>query len=144
MDNYSTCCSPYKYNNSPYWHPAIILSVDKSEFTHPRCKQMKVKKRYNGRGMMIEKGRDSEKVLNINQYKSRGLSLRVPVVGSTANPKDSKVTTPIKTLSIMSEIQTGLVFSLSRIFIQMSAPFTFISSSMEKTPMQVVLGVIAK
>lgn len=39
----------------------------------------------------------------INQYKSRGLSFRVPVAGSTANPKDSKVTTPIKTLSIMSE-----------------------------------------
>jgi hypothetical protein len=81
----------------------------------------------------------------IHQYKSSGSSRSIPVLGSTANPKDSKVTTPIKTLSIMSEIQIGLVFSRPRIFIQTLAPFTFISPvisfSFGKSNRSIQLGI---
>jgi len=44
------------------------------------------------------------------RYKSRGLSFNFPVAGSS-KPKDSKTTTPIKTLSIISEIQTLKILS---------------------------------
>ena len=41
------------------------------------------------------------------QYKSSGLSFNVPVAGSTSKPKDSKTTTPSKTLSIKTRNPDG-------------------------------------
>lgn len=61
-----------------------------------------------------------------NQYSSNGLSLSFPVVGSTSNPKDSKTTTPSKTLSITSEIQIGKASSLFFSFIHALPLSTFI------------------
>ena len=69
----------------------------------------------------------------IRQYKSSGLSFNVPVAGSTSKPKDSKTTTPSRTLSIKSEIQTGKASSFPFSFSQALPLFTFISPAPVET-----------
>ena len=79
----------------------------------------------------------SQSCIRQYQYKSSGLSFNVPVAGSTSKPKDSKTTTPSKTLSIKSEIQTGKASSF---------PFSFVHalplfSSLRYQPMRLALQI---
>ena len=65
--------------------------------------------------------------MRLSQYKSSGFSFKVLVVGSTSKPNDSRTTTPSKTLSMKSEIQTEVGVSFPLTFTIAGPFFTFTS-----------------
>ncbi len=67
--------------------------------------------------------------------------MSVPVFGSTLKPRDSRITTPIKTLFIASEIKTGVTPSLSLICMRASPCINFILPPAASTSTW-VMGVI--
>ncbi len=77
-------------------------------------------------GMEIAAPRIENDVNQKEKYNNNGVSFNVPVLGSTLKPRDSNTTTPINTLSMISDIKTRVTSSLPLIFIRASPSFNLI------------------